>query len=457
LQFGIVDRRRRACADQSGPPGKARGHSRPGRLHRPLVRYPGCMILFVSVLWGSSVFATDPMAGDPDAEPGTDATEGTSTRDRLGFDSTRSVEGTLADTEQRQREGPLERLRARKDAQETRTGLSWGIDNNTQYLGSDADESPSDSAVNVFRFYGTWTATGRGTPNDGAVVFKIEDRSAIGSKLSPQALGPSLGYAGLFSSTFSDAGVVLTNFYWRQRFAGGRAAFVFGQVDPSDYISVNSVASPWTGFTNLAFEQQPTLAIPSQGLGGAVLWQLDENWGLLAGFADANGDPSDPFDSAKNLFDEHELFKHIAIGWAPDWGDRYDQTVQLTFWQVDERAQASVDSGHGAAFLTSARSGNWRPFIRVGYAVDAGVLNDRAISIGTGYDARGGADLAGLAVGWARAPDSARDQYTLEAFYRYDVTDFLQVTPEIQYVLDPAFDPDSNSILVLGLRLRISF
>ena len=413
------------------------------------------MILFVSVLWGSSVFATDPMAGDPDAEPGTDATEGTSTRDRLGFDSTRSVEGTLADTEQRQREGPLERFRARKDAQETRTGLSWGIDNNTQYLGSDADESPSDSAVNVFRFYGTWTATGRGTPNDGAVVFKIEDRSAIGSKLSPQALGPSLGYAGLFSSTFSDAGVVVTNFYWRQRFAKGRGAFIVGQIDPSDYISVNSIASPWTGFTNLAFEQQPTLAIPSPGLGAAVLWQLDDNWAILAGLVDASGDPSDPLDSAKDLFDQGELFKHIAIGWAPDWGDRYDQTVQLTFWQVDEREKAGVEGGQGVAFLVSARIDDWRPFLHMGYAKDAGVLNDRSISVGTGYDARGGNDLAGLAVGWARAPDKSRDQYALEAFYRYGMTDFLEVSPEIQFVVNPAFAPETDEILVLGLRLRV--
>ena len=426
-------------------------------LHRPHVRHFRCVILVVLVLWGGSVFATNPTGSDPGAENETDAIEETGARYRLGFDSSRSVEGTLAETAERQRVGPLERFRARKDSLETRTGLSWGIDNNTQYLGTDSDASPSDAASNALRFFGTWTLTGRGTPNDGALIFKIEDRSAIGSKLSPQALGPSLGYAGLFSSTFSDAGAVLTNFYWRQRFAGGRGAFVFGQVDPADYISANSVASPWTGFTNLAFESQPTLAMPSQGLGAAVLWRLNDNWGLLGGLADANGDPSDPFESAKNFFDEGELFKHIAVGWAPDWGDRYDETVQLTFWQADERVQAGVEGGQGIALLASARIDNWRPFLRIGYAEDAGVLTDRAISVGTGYDARGGNDLAGVAVNWARAPDSSRDQYTLEAFYRYGMADFLEISPEIQYVVNPAFDPNSDQILVLGLRLRVSF
>ncbi|NJN05517.1 MAG: carbohydrate porin [Rhodobacteraceae bacterium] len=53
--------------------------------------------------------------------------------------------------------------------------------------------------------------------------------------------------------------------------------------------------------------------------------------------------------------------------------------------------------------------------------------------------------------------DNPRDQYTVEAFYRYDVTDFLQLTPQIQYVVNPANDPATDDILVVGLRLRAFF
>ncbi len=375
----------------------------------------------------------------------------------LGFSSPRSVEGTLAETADAQEKGVLEKFRARKKSLEVRTGFSYGFDNNTQYLGTDSDRSPSDGFSNVFRFYGTWSLTGRGTPNDGALVFKIEDRSAVGSNISTQALGPSLGYAGVFSSTFSDAGVVLTNLYWRQHFANGRGGFVIGQVDTYDYVNVNGVSSPWTAFTNLAFEQQSTFAGPSQGLGAAVRWRLTDQWQVLGGFANANGDASEPFASAKKLFDTGETFKHLAIGWAPTWGDRYDHASQLTVWQVDERKEAGVEGGYGVSFATSLHKANWRPFLRIGYANDAGTLVDRAISIGTGYDTRDGTDMAGLGVGWGRAPDSSRDQYTLEAFYRYGLTDFLQVTPEIQYVVNPAFDPETDQILVLGVRLRAFF
>jgi porin len=363
----------------------------------------------------------------------------------------------LAETAKRQSEGALARFHRSKKALEERTGLTYGLDNQTQYLATDSDRSPSVAASNVTRFYGVWTATGRGTPDDGALVFKVEYRTALGNKISTQALGPSLGYAGVFSSTYSDAGAVLTNLYWRQHFAGGRGGFVVGQVDPYDYVNVNSLSSPWTAFTNLAFEQQPTLPAPPQGLGAAARWRLDENWQVLAGFADANADPSEPWESAKDFFDEFETFKHVAIGWAPDWASRYDETLQLTIWQIDERTEAGVEDGYGAAFTASGRRDKWRPFLRFGYAKDAGAVLERAVSIGTGYDARGGKDLAGLGVSWGRAPDNSRDQYTAEAFYRYDMTDFLQLTPEIQYVVNPANDPATDDILVLGFRLRAFF
>ena len=396
------------------------------------------------------------MAAESTASDATARSEETS-NDHIGFSSHRSVEGELAETAERQRAGSLSGFRDSKEELEARTGLTYGFDNNTQYLATDSDRSPSDAASNVVRLYGTWATAGRGTPDEGALVFKIEYRGAIAGKISTQALGPSLGYTGVFSSTFSDAGLVLTNLYWRKDFAQGRGGYVIGQVDTYDYVNVNSVASPWTAFANLEFEQQSTFAGPAQGLGAALRWRLNDNWQVLGGFADANGDPSEPFKQAGDFFDTHETFKHIAIGWNPNWGDRYDRSLQLTFWQVDARREAGVEGGHGVAFAVSGHTGQWRPFVRAGYAKDAGTPLDRTISVGTGYDARGGRDLAGLGVSWGRAPDNSRDQYTLEAFYRLDITDFLQLTPQIQYVVDPANDPATDDILVVGARLRVFF
>lgn len=378
-------------------------------------------------------------------------------RSHDAFPFPNGVEGTLEATDERQRNGELKNFNAWKNRIESETGISFGFDNQIQYLGTNSSKNPSDAATNVLRFYSTWTAFGRGTPNDGALIFKAENRSAVGGHISPQALGPSLGYAGLFSTTFSDAGWVLTNLYWRQRFADGQGAFVVGQVDVTDYVDVNNLANPWTAFTNLAFEQMPTLPAPSQGMGAAVLWRFDDNWAVLAGFANANADPADPLKSNRALFETGETFKHVAVGWSPDWGDRYDQLIQLTFWQVDQRQKAGVEGGQGVAFTASGQIGNWRPFLRAGYADGGGTALDRSVSVGTGYDTRGGKDLAGLGLNWGRAPGSPRDQFTMEAFYRYDPTDFLQITPSLQYVVNPANDPAADDIAVFGLRVRTAF
>jgi len=373
----------------------------------------------------------------------------------VGFQTPNSVEGTLAETAKQQSEGLVEGIAAKKQQLQEKTGLAIGVDNITQYLGTDSDKKPSDAASNVFRTYGTWSLVGRNTPNDGALIFKIENRSAIGGHISTQALGPSLGYAGFFSSAYSDAGWILSNFYWRQHFMDGRGSFVIGQVDVTDYVDVNSLASPWTAFSNLLFEQQPTLAAPSQGLGAALLWRFDDHWAVLGGFADANGDPSDPGKKAEEFFERAETFKHIAVGWSPVWSKRTDQMIQMTFWQQDERKEAGIEDGTGVSLTASSQIDEWKPFFRAGYADGAGTALDRAVSGGFGYDIRGGKDLAGLAAGWGRAPGNSRDQFTIEGFYRIGLTDFLQLSPEIQYIVNPANDSTVDDIFVFGARLRV--
>ncbi|WP_412470102.1 MULTISPECIES: carbohydrate porin [unclassified Halobacteriovorax] len=375
----------------------------------------------------------------------------------LEFDSIYSVEGILKDNEKQQRDSVLKWLVSSKKSLKENYGLSLGVDNFTHYLDSNSDQDPSDAASNVFRLYGTWTLIGKGTPNDGALIFKVESRDAIGNNLSTQALGPTLGYAGTFASTYSDKGWVYTNFYWKQHFADGKGGVVFGQVDVYDYVNVNSIGSPWTGFTNLAFQHQPTFPGPPQGLGAAASYHFNSNWSVLAGFVNANNDPHKPIESAKKLFDEGETFKHIAVGWLPKWAARFDRSLQFTFWQVDKREKAGVESGSGFSFLMSTIRGKWTPFLRAGYADGGGAMLDRDISVGTGLKLRDEKDLAGLGIGWGRAPYNDRDQYTLEAFYRYGVKSFMQLSPSIQYISKPANDLSTDDIFVIGARLRVFF
>lgn len=46
-------------------------------------------------------------------------------------------------------------------------------------------------------------------------------------------------------------------------------------------------------------------------------------------------------------------------------------------------------------------------------------------------------------------------EYILELTYNFSLTDFLSIQPDLQYILNPTFSPDNNS-LIIGTRLNVS-
>ena len=384
-----------------------------------------------------------------------------------GFGGKASVPAQIAADRARQAEpmfaSESEGYYAFKDRLTARSGLSFGGDFNLLTQHASSSPGARDATGGVFRFYGNWTPVGRGTPDTGSLIFKVENRSKLGGTISPQGLGPALGYAGLTAVTFSDAGWLLTNFYWEQSFDDNAWSFVFGIVDTTDYVDAYALGSPWTDFNNLAFSTNPTMPAPNQGPGAAVRANLGSNYFALAGIADATGQPADPVQGIENAFETGETFKHIAVGWFSSWAERFDDNIQLTAWQIDARGAAGIGSGWGAAFSASTKfDSGWAPFFRAGYADGGGALVDRTVSVGTGYDLFGGRDLAAIGLNWARAPGTAtvpdpRDQFTAEAFYRYQPFSNVQITPSLQLLANPAYDPAQSMDSVVSLRARVVF
>ena len=132
------------------------------------------------------------------------------------------------------------------------TGLSFGGD----YLavGFVATDSLGDdtSASGVARFFGSWELLNRGAANTGSVEFKIEHRHAY-TDITPSAFGPEVGFVGTPEPVFNDDGFRATTLYWKQNFAADRAVLRAGFLDMKEYFDGYALASPWTGFHNLAF------------------------------------------------------------------------------------------------------------------------------------------------------------------------------------------------------------
>jgi porin len=104
----------------------------------------------------------------------------------------------------------------------------------------------------------------------------------------------------------------------------------------------------------------------------------------------------------------------------------------------------------------------WLAFLRVGYGDGGGALLERSISTGVAHRGGGRRGAFGLGVNWGRPNHDlfgadARDQYTLEAYYRLQLGTHTSITPDIQVVKDPALDPGQDVVWVVGLRARVFF
>jgi len=70
--------------------------------------------------------------------------------------------------------------------------------------------------------------------------------------------------------------------------------------------------------------------------------------------------------------------------------------------------------------------------------------------------------VVGLGLNWSRPNEesfgaAAGDQYTAEAYWRFQLATHLSITPDVQIVKDPALDRGQDLVWVLGLRARIFF
>ncbi len=344
-------------------------------------------------------------------------------------------------------------------------GISIGVDYTSAYLNSNEDGVSGDdaSASGIFRFYGSWDLVNRGDKNTGSFVWKVEHRHNY-TDLVPQGFGFDQGIIGLIEAPFSDEGTRLTNFYWKQKFNGGRGTITAGLLDTTDYFDVFLLASPWTGFLNFAFSTgTQTSFIPNDAtMGIAVGSMLTERMYVIGGLTNAYSDPTDPLEEAGDFFSDNEYFTSIEIGWTGAQEKIYHENAHISYWHVDESADAGTPGGWGVNFqYVTYIDGKWMPFVRGGYADDGGTLLEKSVSIGLAYNQVDSSNLLGFAVNWGEPNEDSfgpdlNDQVAVEIFYRYQLTNQFVVTPDIQYVKDPAQNPSEDSLWIFGLRARLA-
>jgi porin len=118
----------------------------------------------------------------------------------------------------------------------------------------------------------------------------------------------------------------------------------------------------------------------------------------------------------------------------------------------------SHPSGNGIAFSIDQEV-PWSlvPFTRIGYSPQGIYRTSTEVDWGIVWIAPFGrlADRVGLGATWAKptlAPQ--RDQFAMELLYRVELVEGMQISPDVQFIFDPALNSNSSYQTVFGLRIR---
>jgi len=387
----------------------------------------------------------------------------------LGFGGPDAVENVIADDAEKKGGLVKERITQpwfdwKKQLKQDH-GLDLGIDYSGVYLKSSENGLSGDdnAAGGMIRFFGSWELLGRDTKYNGAFVWKLEHRHKY-TDIPVQDFGFDQGIVGLIEAPFSDEGTRITNLYWRQRLNDGKLTLVGGFLDATDYVDVFALGSPWTGFLNFAFSTGTTTVFtPNDGtLGVAAGAMLTDQMYIIGGLTNAYSDPTNLLDGAESFFKDNDYYTSVELGWTQSQDRIYLDNTHVTLWHVAESKDAATPGGWGAAFqYVSFVNNNLMPFVRAGYADDGGTLMQKSVSVGLGYQKIAGRDLLGVGFNWGEPNENTfspglKDQKTLEVFYRFQLAEQFVLTPDIQYIKDPALNTSEDSLWVLGLRARLA-
>ncbi|MEH6589638.1 MAG: carbohydrate porin [Halioglobus sp.] len=383
--------------------------------------------------------------------------------------------GQLLETDRQQKSSFFEQrlfepLEGWQDNLEKQHGFSIGADYSalTVYANKTLPGTDDSASGGMVRVYGRWNLQGDGEATSGGVVYKFEHRHSYGDPAPSDFYLGNVGYAGLTEPPFSDQGTRVTNLYWRQSMNSGKTVVLGGFLDATDFVDVYGLASPWLHFMNLAFSTgSGAIDLPNDaalGVGAGHLFT--NNMYAIGSIVDKNSDPTDISDGFDTFFDDKEYFTSVEIGHTSSHSRIALDNIHLTLWHVDKRKAAGTPSGWGTNFSWSRYFNDQiMPFVRVGYTDDSGSLLSKSVSAGFGYQPDSQysvpGNLFGAAVNWGEVNESSfgkglDDQYTLELFYRWQMTPRFAVTGDYQFLKDPALNPDQDQVHVWSIRGRFA-
>jgi porin len=325
------------------------------------------------------------------------------------------------------------------------------------YQRATGGRNPNDTGISNSTFFGRWHLVDHPSFGKGALGYFFERRD----NLADATVTEFTNEVGTAWDT-NDFGIstrnrtALRQLWWEQRILDEKLVLTIGKLHTENYYDRNSFAgSGSTKFISQPFAVNPTRLFPSDALGLNVTIYPSKNYYLTFGFNDANGKPTT---TGFNSIDESEFFKAFLFGLTPVFDGLGQGNYRFTFWHTDE----TEDHEDGLGFLISLDQELGKSlgvFLKYGYSEPK--LDRIEHLISTGFVIRDPwrikGDLLGIGFSWDSPSNRVRDEYSVELFYRLQLTTHVQLTPSVDFIFNPSEKDDSGALAVFGFRFRALF
>lgn len=243
-----------------------------------------------------------------------------------------------------------------------------------------------------------------------------------------------------------------------------RLVLTAGKIDMSNYFDSNAVANDENGqFLAGAFVHSAVLGFPANGPGARLEARLAKalTFGVGYGSGDAGSkESSDSADILEHGFGIAELGYKIKIG-DLEGNYRIYGSIDGALPDAEIKLVKKNALGFGIS-LDQQVTGKLTLFARYGQR-DKDVYATRAAwSLGgqyTGPISSRRDDVFGFAYGQIQAVAAVADsqEKLAEAYYKIKVNDQIEVSPVVQYLINPAGIGSAGNVVAVALRTQISF
>ena len=304
-----------------------------------------------------------------------------------------------------------------------------------------------------------WTLIGRGTQNTGRFVFTFEERFQAGPSSPNPDLRNAIGTIAGTTGAFNERGPVVRDVFWDQRLYDGRLRVLVGRGAPDDYAGSHRLQSSVNGFFNGNLSGNITTPWPGHGPLAVVSARPSDDFYVTAGGANAYSTTTQI--SVDTLCDEGKIFGFGEAGVTPEIQGLGRGRYAITAWYMPSRELNGQphDTGFSLTLEQYLADKLW-VYARYGYAHEGLTGVQSAWQAAFAVDGLLGSpeNVTAIGIGYAEpANDNLREETSIDAFHRFQLTERTQFSLGAQLYINPANDPDSDTVGVFSARLRIDF